>query len=108
MKIYPSDLMTVGKNYEGLERIGAFAAFHVRLQFPALITGALDSGLLLLTLLATLKMFGTKALDLAGLVVKAQLHSQGARTHVALSRNYCTVVTAASLVYGTKVTKLLI
>lgn len=54
MKVYPSDLMAVGKNYKGLERISAFAAFHVRLQFPALIAGALDSGLLLLTLLATL------------------------------------------------------
>lgn len=47
--------MPVGKNYEGLERIGAFAASHVRdVQFPALITGTLDSGLLLFTLLATL------------------------------------------------------
>lgn len=82
---------------------GTFAAFHVRLQFPALITGTLDSGFLLLTLLATLQMFSAKALDLAGLIVKAQLHAQGARTHVALSRNYCTVVTAASLVYCTEV-----
>lgn len=75
-----------------------FAALHVSLKLPALVTGTLDAGFLLLALLATLEVFGTEALDLAGLVVSPQLHAQGTRAHVALSRNDGAVVTTATVV----------
>lgn len=53
-------------------------------------------------------MFGTRALDLAGLIVMAQLHAHRTRTHVTLSRNNGTVVTAAAIVHCTQVTELLV
>lgn len=81
----------------------AFAAFHVSLQFPALVAGTLDAGFLLLALLAALEMLGAEALDLAGLVVGSQLHTQRTRAHEALPGNDGAVVTAASVVQRTQV-----
>lgn len=80
-----------------------FAALHVSLKLPALVTWTLDAGFLLLALLATLEVFGTKALDLAGLVVSSQLHAQGTRAHEALSRNDAAVVTTTTVVHWTQV-----
>lgn len=77
---------------------GAFAALHISLKLPALVTGALDAGFLLLALLATLEVSGTEALDLAGLVVSSQIHAQGTGTHEALSRNDAAVMTTAAVV----------
>lgn len=54
----------------------AAAALAIRLQHPTLVAGALDVVLVLLALLAALEVLGTVALDLAGLVVRAQLHPQ--------------------------------
>lgn len=81
----------------------AFAALHVRLQLPAFIAGALDAGFFLLALLATLEVFGTEALDLAGLVVSSQLHAQGTRTHEALPRNDAAVVATATVIQCTQI-----
>lgn len=81
----------------------AFAALHVRLQLPALVAGAFDAGFLLLALLATLEVFGTEALDVAGLVVDSQLHAQGTRAHEALPRNDAAVVATATVVQSTQV-----
>lgn len=74
------------------------AALHVRVQLPAFVAGALDAELLLLTFLAALKVFGTKALNLAGLIVSSQLHAQRTGTHEPLTRNDAAVVTATSIV----------
>lgn len=81
----------------------AFAALHVRLQLPALVAGALDAGLLLLAPLATLEVFGTEALDMAGLVVSSQFHTQGTRAHEALPRNDAAIVATATVVQCTQV-----
>lgn len=81
----------------------AFAAFHIRLQFPALIAGTLDTGFLLLALLATLQVLGAEALDLAGLVVSSQFHTQRTRAHEALPGDDGAVVAAASVVQCTQV-----
>lgn len=81
----------------------AFAAFHVSLQLPALVAGALDAGFFLLAPLAALQVFGTEALDLAGLVVCSQFHTQGARAHEALPRNNAAVVATATVVQRTQV-----
>lgn len=82
---------------------GAFAALHVRLQLPALVAGALDTRFLLFTLLATLEMFGAKALDVAGLVVSSQLHAQRTRTHEAFPGNNAAVVTTTPIAQRTQV-----
>lgn len=82
---------------------GAFAAFHIGLQFPTVIAGTLDTGFLLLALLATLEVLGAEALDLAGLVVGSQLHTQRTRAHEALPGNDGAVVAAASVVQCTQV-----
>lgn len=47
----------------------ALAVLHVRLQFPALVTGTFHTELVLFAALTALKVFGTEALDLTGLVV---------------------------------------
>lgn len=64
------------------------AAFPVRLQDPALVAGALHTELVLVTLLAAFEVLGTVALDLAGVVVRAQLHAQRARAHDAFTRGH--------------------
>lgn len=81
----------------------AFAALHVRLQLPALIAGALDVGLLLLALLATLEVFGAEALDHTGLVVCSQLHPQWTGAHEALSWDDAAVVATPAIVQCTQV-----
>lgn len=80
------------------DHTSAFAALHVRLQFPALVAGALDAGFLLFAFLATLEVLGTEALDMAGLVVSSQFHAQGTRAHEALPRNDAAVVATATIV----------
>lgn len=85
------------------DHTSAFAALHVRLQFPALIAGALDTGFLLFAFLATLEVLGTEALDLAGLVVSSQFHAQGTRAHEALPRNDAAVVATATIVQSAQV-----
>ncbi len=47
----------------------ALAVLHVRLQFPALVTRTFHTELVLFAALTALKVFGTEALDLTGLVV---------------------------------------
>lgn len=48
-------------------------------------------------------MFGTEALDLAGLVVSSQFHTQGTGALEALPRNDAAIVAAAPVVYGAQV-----
>lgn len=64
------------------------AALAVRLQDPALIAGALHAELVLVTFLAAFEVLGTVALDLAGVVVRAQLHAQWARAHDAFTGSH--------------------
>ena len=90
--------------YSGSFRLTrALAALHVGLQLPALVAGTLDAGLLLLAALAALEVFGTEALDLARLVVGAQLHAEGARAHEAFSGDDAAVVATAAVVHGAEV-----
>ena len=90
--------------YSGSFRLTrALAALHVGLQLPALVAGTLDAGLLLLAPLATLEVFGAEALDLARLVVGAQLHAQGARAHEAFPGDDAAVVATATVVHGAEV-----
>ena len=76
----------------------AAAALAVRLQHPALIAGALHTELVLVALLAALEVLGAVALDLAGVVVRPQLHAQRARAHNAFARCHRAVVTAATVI----------
>lgn len=74
------------------------AALAVRLQDPALIAGALHTELVLVTFLAAFEVLGTVALDLAGVVVRAQLHAQWARAHDPFTRSHRAVVTTATVI----------
>lgn len=74
------------------------AALAVGLQDPALIAGALHAELVLVTFLAALEVLGTVALDLAGVVVRAQLHAQWARAHDAFTGSHRAVVTTAAVI----------
>lgn len=76
----------------------ALAVLHVRLQLPALVTRTFHTELVLLTALTALKVFGTEALDLTGLVVEPQLHAQWAGTDHPLARGHCAVMTAVAIV----------
>lgn len=71
----------------------------VRLQGPALVAGTLDCGLLLEAALAALEVFGAEALDLACLVVRAQLHTRWTRAQDAFTRGDGAVMAAASVLY---------
>lgn len=108
MKIDPSDLVSVGEDDERFKGICAPAALHVRFEGPSFIAGTLDIELVLFTALAALQVFGAEALDLARLVVGAQLHSQRARAKNALSRGHRTVMTAPAIVQRTQIAELLI
>lgn len=76
----------------------ALAVLHVWLQFPALITRALHTELVLLTALTALKVFGTEALNLTGLVVGSQLHAQWTGTDHTLAGGNCAVMAAITVV----------
>ena len=75
----------------------ALAVLHVRLQFPALVTRAFHTELVLLTALTALKVFGTETLDLTGLVVGPQLHAQWTGTDHTLARGHCAVMAAFAI-----------
>lgn len=79
------------------------AALAIRLQDPALVAGTLHAVLVLVTLLAAFEVLGTIALDLAGVVVRSQLHTQRARTHDAFTRGHRAVVTTATIIQRTLV-----
>lgn len=81
----------------------AHAALHVWFKGPAIIAGALDVELVLFTTLAALQMFGTEALDLTRLVIRAQFHSQRTRTQNALTWCHSTVMTATTIVQRAQV-----
>lgn len=76
----------------------AAAALTIRFQHPSLIARALHVVFVLLTFLTALEVFGTVALDLAGLVVSTQLHTKGTRARNPLSRCHGAVVAASSIV----------
>lgn len=81
----------------------ALAVLHVRFQLPALIAGAFHTELVLFTALAALQVFGTEALDLAGLVICAELHSQRTRANHALAWSHGAVVAAVAVVQRTQI-----
>lgn len=76
----------------------AAAALAIWLQHPTLVAGALHAELVLVALLTALEVLGTVALDLTGVVVRPQLHAQGARTHNAFPRCHRAVVAAAAII----------
>lgn len=76
----------------------ALAVLHVRLQFPALVTRAFHTELVLFTALTALKVFGTEALDLTGLVVGPQLHAQWTGTDHPLTGSHRAVMAAVAIV----------
>lgn len=76
----------------------AAAALAIWLQHPTLVAGALHAELVLVTLLTALEVLGTVALDLTGVVVRPQLHAQGARTHNAFPGCHRAVVAAAAII----------
>ena len=84
-------------------RTHAAAALAIRFQHPSLIARALHIVFVLLTLLTALEVLGTIALDLAGLVVSTELHTQWAGARNTFTRGYCTVVATASIVESTEV-----
>ena len=83
----------------------ALAVLHVRLQLPALVTRTFHTELVLLTALTALKVFGTEALDLTGLVVGPQLHAQWTGTDHPFSGGHCAVMAAVAIVQWTQVCK---
>lgn len=76
----------------------AAAALAVGFQDPALVAGAFDTELVLVTLLTALEVLGTVALDLAGVVVGPQFHAQGAGAHDAFARCHRTIVAATPII----------
>ena len=83
----------------------ALAVLHVRLQLPALVTRTFHTELVLFTALTALKVFGTEALDLTGLVVGPQLHAQWTGTDHPLSGGHCAVMAAVAIIQWTQVCK---
>lgn len=81
----------------------ALAVFQIGLQFPSLIARTFHTELVLFAALTALEVFGTEALDLTGLVVRTQLHSQRARTNHALARGHGAIVAAVAIVQRTQV-----
>lgn len=81
----------------------AFAAFHVGLQLPALVTRAFHAELVLLAALAALQMFGAEALDLTGLVVRPQLHAQRTGADDALAGSHGAVMAAVAVVHRAQI-----
>lgn len=79
----------------------ADAAFTVRTQCPALVTGALDQVLELLTHLHAPLVGGTVVHDFTGFIVFLKLVSFWAGANNSSSRNNRTVVTTASVVERT-------
>lgn len=80
-----------------LNLTGTLAALMIGFQSPALITGTLDSCFVLDAALTTLQVLGAEALDLAGLVISAELHASRAGAQDALSGGDSAVMAAAAV-----------
>lgn len=84
-------------------RTGALAALVVRFQSPTLVAGTLDGGFLLDAALTTLQVLGAEALDLAGLVIRAEFHPSWAGAQDALAGGDGTVMAAATVLQRAQV-----
>lgn len=82
---------------------GALATLVVGFQSPALVAGALDGGFLLDAALTTLQVLGAEALDLAGLVIRAELHAGRAGAQDALAGGDGAVMAAAAVLHRAQV-----
>lgn len=81
----------------------ALAALIVRFQSPALVAGTLDGGFLLDAALTTLQVLGAEALDLAGLVIRAELHASRAGAQDALPGGDSAVMATAAVLQRAQV-----
>lgn len=80
-----------------LNLTGALAALVVRFQSPALVACTFDGGFLLDAALTTLQVLSTEALDLAGLIIRAEFHASWAGAQYALTRGDGAVMAAATV-----------
>lgn len=81
----------------------ALAVFHIRLQFPAVVTGAFHAELVLFAALTALQVLGAEALDLTRLVVRAQLHAQRTGADHALAGSHRAVMAAVAVVHRAQI-----